>query len=115
MYTKIREIAIENDYHLDFINGVADHVHCLISIKPSQSISDVSKYLKGGSSRWINDGNFAETYFDWQDGFAAFSVSPGNLNNVRNYIKNQEKHHHEMTFKDELVMLKDKAEKDRLG
>ena len=105
LYNKIRSIAEEKQYHLDCINGIADHVHLLISLNPKFSISTIVKDLKGISYLWVNENNFTEKHFSWQDGYAAFSVSPSNVQRVRQYIFNQEKHHHTMSFEDELKKL----------
>ena len=39
--------------------------------------------------------------FAWQDEYFAVSVSESMIENVRNYIKNQEKHHQKKTFAEE--------------
>jgi len=106
LYDKIRSIAIEKKYHLDFINGMEDHIHCLLSLSTVQNVSTIAKDLKGGSSNWVNENNLGDGMFNWQDGYSAFSVSPGNVIKVRNYIRNQEKHHLGMSYSDELEKLK---------
>jgi putative transposase len=87
---------------VDCINGIEDHVHCLINLKPSQSISTIVKQLKGESSYWINLNNMVEGEFKWQTGFGAFSVSHYNVPKVRKYILNQENHHKKMSFEEEM-------------
>lgn len=108
VYDFIRDKAKEIDVYVDHINGVEDHVHILISIKPKHSVSDIAKSFKGSSSKWINDNLITPDYFDWQDGFSAFSVSPTHLKNVRAYIRNQEKHHAKMNYQSEIKMLVEK-------
>ncbi|MEX0966624.1 MAG: IS200/IS605 family transposase [Bacteroidia bacterium] len=105
LFDQIREISKENDYYLDFINGVEDHLHCLVCLKPKYAASDMVKQLKGASSKWLNEQGLIEGSFAWQDGYAVISVSPSHIINVRNYIKNQEKHHQEMSLKNELKSL----------
>lgn len=102
MYDKMREIANEKDFRIDFINGVEDHVHLLISIQPKHSVSDIVKHLKGITNSWVNKNQLTLDYFEWQDGFSAFSVSPLQLQKVRNYIRYQEKHHKSKGFDDEM-------------
>ena len=109
LYDQMKVIAEENGFQLDFINGVEDHVHCLVSLKPKHFVSDVVKNLKGASSFWVNDAKIIEGHFSWQQGYAAFSVSPSNIEKVRNYIKNQEEHHRAITYMKELQMLREKA------
>lgn len=89
----IKHNALENGYTVDVINGIEDHVHCLIRLMPSQRLSDLLKQIKGSSSRYINEGKYVETKFSWQVGYSAISVSPNNLEKIRKYIINQEKHH----------------------
>ncbi|TAK52444.1 MAG: IS200/IS605 family transposase [Bacteroidetes bacterium] len=102
---KFHEIANEKEYYLDFINSMPDHVHLLIKLHPSHILQDVVKNYKGLTYKWVNENSLSQEHFHWQDGYGAFSVSPQNVNKVRNYIKNQEKHHKTMTLEDEMNML----------
>ncbi len=97
----IREKAIKEGYHIEAINGIADHLHCLISLNPRFSISEVMNKLKGESSHWINSEKITRGRFAWQGGFAAFSVSASQVGTVRNYICNQENHHRKISFAEE--------------
>ncbi len=110
LYDKIRMISEDRDYYLDHINGIEDHIHCLFSLKPKFSVSEVAKNVKGASSFWVNENKIIDEYFDWQNGFSAFSVSPSHVNRVRNYIRNQEKHHTEINYTDEIRKLKGLSE-----
>ena len=89
------------------IGGVADHIHILISVNPSVSISDLVKDIKANSSRWINERSFIKGKFQWQEGFGAFSYSYKEIDRVVKYINNQEKHHQKKTFKDEYLEFLD--------
>ena len=100
----INGIANDHEIYIDCINGVEDHVHLLVRLRTDQSVADVVKSIKGGSWEYFKDD--AEKYITWQDDFAAFSVSPGNLKQVRSYIYNQEKHHRDKSFGDELKEIK---------
>lgn len=100
----INEIAINYEIYLDCINGVEDHVHLLIRLRTDQCVADVVKTIKGNS--WEHFKEDVENYISWQDGFAAFSVSADNLKRVRSYIYNQEKHHKNKSFADELKEIK---------
>lgn len=106
IFQHIREEAIKKDYHLDFINGIEDHLHCLISLNPKYSISQVVNDLKGESSHWINSENLLKDKFAWQRGFGAFSVSESGVAAVRKYILRQPEHHKHITFKEELELLR---------
>lgn len=93
VYNHIRSNAQEKNIHIDFINGIEDHIHCLIKLKPIQSLSKVVQQIKGESSKWINDNHFTNEYFEWQQKYYAVSVSESDIEKVRTYIKNQEIHH----------------------
>jgi putative transposase len=104
VYQVINGIANDHEIYLDCINGVEDHVHLLIRLRTDQSVADVVKTIKGNS--WDHFKDDPDKYVTWQDGFAAFSVSPSHLKRVRSYIYNQEKHHHSKSFSDELKEIK---------
>ena len=87
------------------INGVADHVHMLISIKPAISVSDLVRDVKNNSTNFINAKKFLSEKFCWQEGFSAFSVSQSNIDKVYQYILNQEEHHKNKSFKEEYLGL----------
>ena len=89
------------------INGMPDHVHILVGLKPNLAISALVKDIKVASSRFINDKKWVRGRFSWQEGFGAFSYSQSHMSKVASYIENQERHHARRSFKDEyLSMLK---------
>ena len=89
------------------INGMHDHIHILIGIRPDMALSNLIRDVKANSSRFINEKRWVMGKFSWQEGFGAFSYSQSQLGSVANYIKNQEKHHSKKTFREEyLEMLK---------
>ncbi len=89
------------------IGGVADHVHLLVSLRPTHRIADVLRDLKKDSTNWAIENH--ERRFGWQEGYAAFSVSPTAIGTVRKYIANQEEHHRKESYEDELRELLGKA------
>jgi REP element-mobilizing transposase RayT len=101
LFKHIKDYAKEKKIYLDFINGEADHVHCLISMACDQNIAQIMKLLKGESSSWANKTNLFGMEFDWADDYYAVSVSQSLVEPVRNYIKNQEEHHRKKTFQEE--------------
>ncbi|MBN1756374.1 IS200/IS605 family transposase [bacterium] len=101
LYKHIRENAREKKIHLDFINGTKDHVHLLVSLNSGLSIAKVAQLLKGESSKWVNENKILPHYFKWQEEYIAVSISKSHLEKVRNYIKNQEKHHNHISFQEE--------------
>jgi putative transposase len=104
VFKAINDIAKDHEIYLDCINGVEDHVHLLIRLRTDQSVADIVKTIKGNS--WEHFKDIPEKYITWQDGFAAFSVSPSQLKTVRSYIYNQEKHHKGTSFVDEMKTIK---------
>jgi len=87
------------------INGVSDHIHIFIGIKPTCCISDLVREIKKSSNKYINDQNFTKFNFEWQGGLGAFSYSHSHISNVSKYIENQKIHHKKQTFKDEYLTL----------
>lgn len=108
VFSVINEIANDHEIYLDCINGVEDHVHLLIRLRTDQSVADVVKTIKGNS--WDHFKNDSGKYITWQDGFAAFSVSPDQVRKVRNYIYNQEKHHRNKSLNDEMKEIKQSSQ-----
>ncbi|WP_079242822.1 IS200/IS605 family transposase [Chryseobacterium indologenes] len=98
VWKHIKEYATEKGIFLDMINGHSDHCHCLISLGSDQNIEKIVQLLKGESSHWINKNQLTLGKFSWQDEYFAVSVSESMIDSVRNYIKNQEKHHQKKSF-----------------
>ena len=92
------------------INGMADHIHILTILPPKISVSDALRDIKANSSKWVHE-SWPELYqFGWQDGFSAFTVSKSQVDPVRQYIRDQKKHHSQSDYKTELIGLLDKHE-----
>ena len=87
------------------INGMPDHVHILVGLKPVMRISDLIRDIKNNSSNFINQRGFLKQKFSWQEGYGAFSYSESNYGKVIDYIKNQKKHHEKRTFRQEYLLL----------
>ena len=92
------------------VNGMSDHIHAFIGLKPAMSISDLVRDRKNNSSNFVNDNKLIKGKFGWQDGYGAFSYSHSHIDNVYNYILNQEKHHKKKTFKEEYLEFLKKFE-----
>jgi putative transposase len=103
LYKYIHRI-IENQGHKCFvINGIADHIHLLVSMNPKQASSDLMYHVKRSSSLWINDNKLVRGKFSWQEGFGGFSYSKSQVPRIITYIENQEKHHKKQNFIDEYL------------
>jgi putative transposase len=84
---------------------VEDHVHLLARFGRTLTQAEWVKELKRVSNRWLKDRSRDFADFEWQGGYASFSVSQSNLEKVKIYIAEQEKHHRKMRFQDELRIL----------
>ena len=80
------------------IGGTLNHVHLLARFSASVSVSEMMWRVKGSSSKWVNESSKSASHFTWQRGYGAFSVSESFVENVVNYIENQEEHHRKTTF-----------------
>lgn len=101
LYKYMSGIIQNNNHKLLAINGMPDHIHILIGLRPAQSISDLMKEVKQSSSKWINQNKLSNGHFEWQEGYGAFSYSKSQIGQVINYIQNQELHHEKKTFTQE--------------
>jgi putative transposase len=97
----IKENAREKGIYIDSINGHREHLHCLISLNPDQSLSKVIMLIKGESSFWINKHKHTGYKFEWAEDYYGASVSGSHLNKVREYIRTQEEHHRKKSWEEE--------------
>jgi len=77
-----------------------DHIHILNTLPRTITIADLVSRIKTSTSKWLKINGL--NGFDWQDGYAIFSVSASKIETVRRYILNQQEHHKIVTFQDEL-------------
>ena len=75
------------------VNGVEDHMHCFLGLRPAVSVSDLVKKVKAKSSKYINDHKLTKERFEWQEGYGVFSYRQRDVDQIYKYIQNQEKHH----------------------
>ena len=87
------------------VGGVDDHVHLLCRFGRTITQAEWVKEVKRISNGWLKDQGSDYSDFEWQGGYADFSVSQSNLEQVKQYIANQEEHHRKMNFQDELREL----------
>lgn len=110
LYKYTTGIVQNNDHKLLSINGMPDHIHLLIGMRPVQALSYLMQQIKRESSSWVNDNKFTKGKFNWQEGYGAFSYSRSHLPDVIKYIENQELHHKKKTFIEEYKELLEKFE-----
>jgi len=92
------------------VNGMPDHIHAFVGLRPVMAISDLVRDIKNNSSNFINDKKFVRGRFSWQEGYGVFSYSHSHIERVYNYILNQEAHHKKKTFRVEYLELLKKFE-----
>lgn len=92
------------------VNGMPDHIHAFIGLRPAMNISDLVRDIKNNSSNFINDRKLVKGKFSWQEGYGAFSYSHSHVDNVYQYVLNQEKHHKKKTFRQEYIEFLKKFE-----
>lgn len=80
------------------IGGIADHVHLLVNIPPTLNATTLLKRIKGSSSHAVTHQIQPNSFFKWQGGYGAFTVSYCELDRVANYIRNQAQHHHKSSI-----------------
>ena len=94
------------------VNGMPDHIHAFVGLRPAMAISDLVRDIKNNSSNFINEKRLVKGRFLWQEGYGAFSYSHSHIQNVYDYILNQEEHHRKKTFKEEYIDFLKKFEID---
>lgn len=85
------------------VNGISNHVHVFYGMNPKISVSDTVHDLKRGSSLFINENKLIKYHFEWQEGYGGFSYSKSQIQDVYNYVRDQEIHHKKRTFREEYL------------
>lgn len=110
LYKYISGIVKNKEQKILAINGMPDHIHMLIGMRPSCCLSDLVREIKKSSNEFVKEKKFSKHKFNWQEGYGAFSYSHSNLDNVIGYIMNQKEHHKKKTFKEEYLNFLNKFE-----
>ena len=110
LYQYITGIVQNKGQKMLAINGMPDHIHFLIGLKPDCCLSDLIREVKKASNDFINEHRLTPAKFYWQEGFGAFSYSRSQIDIVAKYILNQKEHHKERTFKEEYLEFLKKYE-----
>ena len=103
LFAVIGNLINETNCKTIIVNGVEDHVHCFLGLRPVVSVSELMKTVKAKSSKFINDHALTSERFEWQEGYGVFSYSQSQVDRVYKYIENQEAHHKKQTFRDEYL------------
>jgi putative transposase len=99
LYKYITGMVRNHGQKLIAINGMPDHVHVLIGLRPAMALADLVKVVKADSTNFVNKRRFVHGRFSWQEGYGAFSYGHSQLDRIIRYIQNQEKHHERHSFK----------------
>ena len=112
LYKYITGIVQNKGQKMIAINGIPDHIHLFIGLKPDGNISDLVREIKKSSTSYINENHSTSNKFQWQEGFGAFSYGHSQIDVVAKYIMNQKEHHKSKTFQEEYTGLLKKFEVD---
>ncbi len=105
LYKYITGIVTHKDQKLIAINGMPDHLHIFLGMKPDCLLSNLVQEIKKSSNQFIKDSGFTQNKFNWQDGYGAFSYGHSQIDDVVKYILNQKEHHKKFNFKTEYLRL----------
>ena len=103
LYKYITGIVKNQRQKLISINGMSDHEHILIGLRPAMALADLVREIKADSTNFINKKKWVHGRFSWQESYGAFSYGHSQLDTIISYIQNQEKHHRRRSFKDEYL------------
>lgn len=105
LFVHMQKDAEEKGIKIVAVNGAEDHIHCLVQLMPSQNLIQVIKSIKTSSSGWLNENKLLATTFEWEESYAAYSVSPSGLRQVMDYIGKQEEYHKTKTLDSEMEVF----------
>jgi len=110
IYQRLLHDLIKMEVEVEAINGLEEHVHILLKLPSTRSISEVIRWCKGETSHWFNNKLMKDTKYRlyWQDGYTALSVSEKEVPLVKQYIENQKVIHESHAFAQEIEILKGK-------
>lgn len=103
LYQYITGIIKGKEQKILAINGIPDHIHFFIGMKPSCCLSDLVREIKKSSNDFINENRLSKFKFCWQEDYGAFSYSHSQIGTVIKYILNQKEHHRKKTFREEYI------------
>jgi REP element-mobilizing transposase RayT len=102
LWNYLAGIALNHGIQVLAVGGTEDHVHMLVVLPADTALSDAVRTLKANSSRWVRE---TDHLFAWQEGYGGFSVSPSQLERVKQYIANQPAHHRTLSFEQEFLAM----------
>ncbi len=103
LYKYIHCIMTKMGWHVIAIGGTQDHIHIFFCVQKMHNVSEIVRCIKSNSSQFVrynNNSNFA-----WQNGYGWFSCTGVSIEGLKNYIINQDNHHKQQSFDDEMTQL----------
>ena len=96
MLQKLFDISKRYDFEIKTMNSDIDHLHMLISMKPSISVSQIVRVLKQESTIYIWKKykqllklHFWKEHTFWSDGYFVVSIGNANEKTIQKYIQEQ--------------------------
>jgi putative transposase len=105
LFAHMQKEGAEKGIRIVAIDGVEDHIHCLVQLMPSQNLLQVVKSVRGFSAAWLNETRLLNVEFAWEEDYYAYSVSPSGIRQVIDFIGKQEEYHKTKTLAVELGMF----------
>jgi REP element-mobilizing transposase RayT len=102
LWNYLAGIALNHGIQVLAVGGTENHVHMLVVLPADMALSNAVRTLKANSSRWVRE---TDRLFAWQEGYGGFSVSPSQLERVKQYIANQPAHHRTRSFEQEFLAM----------
>ena len=104
-FAQLKKQAEEKGIRILEVNGGADHIHLLLQLHPAQNLSQSMRQLRIDAEEWLNGTQLLKGNFEWSDEIIAYSVSPGALQQVVEFIIKQEEYHQTRTFETEIEVF----------
>jgi putative transposase len=101
MYRYLAAACKSHQSHILKIGGAADHIHIATTLPRTVTVSELLEEIKKSSSKWYKEKDLRLRDFEWQRGYAAFSVSESQVKYLSSYIEKQREHHRKRTFQEE--------------
>ncbi len=109
LYRYITAIVESRQCRLLRINGIENHVHILLEISPTVTLSELVRDIKQGSSKWAKNSGKFPNFTGWGKEYGAFSCSIHDKDRIIRYIMKQREHHQSHTFDDEYRLMIEQA------
>lgn len=105
LYQYVTGIVRNKGQKMLAINGMPNHIHFFIGMKPNCCLSELVREVKKSSNDFIKENQLSALPFNWQEGYGAFSYSHSQIDTVAQYIANQKEHHQKQSFKQEYIQF----------